>query len=574
MAKLPDFKVFDFSGGLRTDKSDYEADRNELKRLINFDVDERGRLRRRRGIHQFGGTQSGKIIDNSTIFTRNTAGSSPTVYHTLIERDSSPDIWLIYSNWLTTAAAVGDTTLTVAANGLLAASGTVEIEGDLIAYTGKSGTTQLTGVTGIARAHPVGSLVNQIQAIATATTEDYRSGAFTSTINNLLFLNGRVGSATFDGATVTSVADADEPNALFSTNFRDRIYIAGSGATSADPRRVFFSDAGDGTSWTATSFFDVEDERGESVTGFAVLNDALGIFKMNSIFSYDEVQLKQQQWEVGAYNHRVIQKIGKVVYTFCPSGVYATNIFSSKKISDPVKKYLKGFQPTYDTTVGRTVVNTFAGQFEDKYILYIGSITEPETLSDVVLVYDTKKDNWTVHTGYTNFVHFASLSKFITGTTAVATNTITNQERESLFASDNGGKYFRLYDTRFLDNGATRTYRGGDLTYDVFSETITPISAVAETFYLDLGSPGSWKTFSYLNVFVEQGNVNIAYSLDKGAVFTDWIPLGNFKESRRRVPLKDKEGYRIALQISANSADALDILNGFVIETSSFNQAR
>jgi len=384
------------------------------------------------------------------------------------------------------------------------------------------------------------------------------------------------GSGTFDGTNFTAVSDADEPAGIFATNYRDRIYVAGdgtvdgSGTRNGTPNRVSYSDAGDATSWDISNYFDVEDDLGEMITGLRANDDNLFIFKANSIFTYNEVQLKQQLWRVGAYNHFCIQKFGSNFITFGPSGVNLTNGFSAKKISKPIEKYLKKFQPNYDATYGRVITNCFTGQFENKFYLYIGDILNPDDGSqmyDVVFIYDIENNKWNMHDSYTDIAVFSSFAGWGTGLTYVSGNGATPNYIEGLFASDNAGKYYRLFENSYYDSETTRIVRGGDIVANMISEnTGSTISAVCETPFYDLGNPSWWKSFNQLRVLIEKGEFDISYRLDKGTHFTDWISLGNFNQPNELISLPDKKGYRISFKITSNTKDVLSSLNGLIIE--------
>lgn len=580
--KLPDFAVQDFNGGLVTNKGDFQLNKNEFVNTLNLDFDEFGKAKRRRGIRRFSDISSANIIDNSYAFTLNTLGSSPTGYHVLI--DISGNLYNIGGTYTSSAIATTDTSINVGSTSLFAASGNIEIDGDIIAYTGK-GTTSFTGCTGITNAHTAYSAVHQVISTV-ATGIDTRAGGYFALLNNLLFINGRSGSATYDGTTVTAVSDTDEPAGLFATVYRSRMYVAGSGVSdgsgtrNGSPKRVSFSDPGDATSWDVGNYFDVEDDLGEMVTGFKELSDTLLIFKTNSIFAYDEVQLKQKQWGVGAWNHRVVQKIGNSVFTFCPQGVFETNGSSAKDIGQPILAYLKSFRPIYDyqaTSIQRVVINCFAGVFENKYILFIENLTEPETMKNVVLIYDTIRKKWTVHdqyglTGISSFTHFLTTNQFERGAPGVVSSTLkssTTQFREALFGGTNDGKYFRLYDGRFEDSETLlRTQRGGDIIANMIDDNSgKAISTVLETKWYDLGNPSFWKKVGYLTMFVEQGYVDVFYKLDTG-VQSDWYPLGSFNKTTSNskvLPADKNQCYRIKFRFENNTADVLTIFNGFIV---------
>lgn len=571
--KLKDLPIFDLTAGLTTNKADIQMENNELKNSLNYDLDELGRLSRRRGSQQWGDTKSG-IFDDSCVFTLQTAGSAPYTYHLLVDRATNAAIYKIISTYTTSTIAAGATTIATknvsSATGDFTSGATqnAEVNGDLFAYTGIT-TNTLTGVTGTLD-HPAYSLIHQILTVDASIDVDTRCGVYFAVLNNKLFINGRIGSSTFDGTNSTVVSDTNEAAGLFATTYRSRIYVAGSGAADASgvrngsPTKVAYTDAGDATDWGdyTVNFFTVEDELGESITGLKVLNDNLLIFKLNSIFSYDEVQLKQRQWNVGAYNHKVIQRTGGVLYTFCPAGVYATNGLESVLVSSPVEKYLKAFHPIYDSTVGRVVENCFAGTFEGKYFLYLGDLTvDSVSLTDVVLVYDTIKKNWTIYTGLTNITHFGSFNTFDSKIGA------QNQIKECLFAGDNAGKYYRLFEKDYLDWETTRAFHFGDIIPDVISNnTGSAIQTIGELKWYNIADePTQLGKFDRLSVLTETGSFQISYKLDKGDHQTDWVSLGDFKGISSVKP-KDNTGYRVSFKITSNQANVLSKFNGLIIK--------
>lgn len=512
MDELQDEFYIDFTGGVRNDKSDLTKNVNEIVEVLNFDLRQLGRAEKRRGSHQFGDTHASNI-GNSVYWERTALGSTPNTFHIINNNDSPALTRKIVGTRLTAAVSAGDTTITVVSTALFDSSGDIEIEGDLIAYTAKTATT-FTTASG-ALAHDNNNAVHQLDPLdASPNQVDGRSGVYYATLNNLLFINGRAGSATFDGTDETFVADADEPGGLFATTYRQRIYVIGSGiadgagARNGSPIRVSFSNPGDPTAWELTDFFDVEDERGEAGTGLlSSPSDELLIFKRNSFYSYNEVQLKQRDDEVGAYNNAVVQEIDGTIFTFCPAGVYETNGRSVNKISEPVQDYLKDFIPVLDSTAGRVVTNTFAARFDKKYILYIGDIESVDSINDVVLVFDTVTRGWTVWNGFTNFQHLKGLKTFKYENVA--------QGFEGLFGGDSSGKYYRFFSKRYRDvTGVSRFLSNGDLFEDLVSDTGVPITASLQTKLYDLGLPHIYKQFKTLRVLSEGAGFQIAYRLE------------------------------------------------------------
>lgn len=576
MPKLKNFPILDLTEGLITNRSDNLLSNGELKDSLNYELDEQGRLKRRRGIQQYGDTASG-IIDESFVFTFQTLGQSPVTYHLFVDRASDAKLYRLYGNYTTLALTTASTVVTLGNMFTDFSTGIIEINGDLITAPTISSNT-FTGCSGILKAHPAFSGVHQVVSKG-STGVDTRSGAYFSILNNLLVIDGK-GMATYNGTNISEITDTDRPDGLFITNYRDRLYVAGGGGTDAaknrngSPIRVSFSAAGDPTDWGdyTTDFFDVEDDRGESITGLREMNDVFLVFKQNSMFSYDEVQLKQRLWNVGAYNHKVIQKIGELLYTFCPSGVWVTNGASAKNIGKPVDKYLKNFKPDFETTRGRVVINTFSGQFNNKYYLYLHDSTSPKTRSDVVLVYDTLKDKWTVHDSYTNLAHFGSFSTYLSGDPSCITITgqTTAQHGDSLFAGDTGGKYYRLFENTFYDCSTTRTKRGGDIIPNMISNSLgSAVQTIGETKWYNIGDePTQWAKVARIAVLVEQGTFQVSYRLDRGTHITDWTSLGDFKTTISTIKLRENlnTGYRIAFRITSAERDIITIFNGIILK--------
>jgi hypothetical protein len=342
--QLRDKYFLDFSGGIRLDKSDFELKPTEVTKLLNFDVDENGKLHKRLGGQQFGTTISNNGAIHNTVYWERWSGGSVTKFQLVNNRAASGDVvYKVIGSRLSAAITTSSTTISLVSSSGFAASGTVEIDGDIISYAAVS-SNDLTGVTNITSDHIINSAVHQTIALTGDQVVGGR-GVYYAVLNNLLFVQGNSGASTFDGSTLTAVADGDEPNGVFATTYRQRVFTAAVGGAE---NLIYFSDAGDSTAWTSTNFFTVEDSRGGPVTGLHVTPaDELLIFKHTSCFAYDEVTLKQRSSEVGAYNHMVVKTIAGITFTFCPNGVFATNGVSFKKISKPIETFLNDFIPVF-----------------------------------------------------------------------------------------------------------------------------------------------------------------------------------------------------------------------------------
>src|SRR3990167_831634 len=155
--KLNDFIISNFNGGLVTHKSDLEMNKNEFKDTRNLDFDETGKAKRRRGIRLFGAvdssTTSSGIVDESMAFSF-LSSNTAFFYHVFADRATNATLYRLVGTYNTSAVATTDTTITVGSTGEFdSASGNIEINGDIIAYTGTTATT-FTGCSGILKAHP------------------------------------------------------------------------------------------------------------------------------------------------------------------------------------------------------------------------------------------------------------------------------------------------------------------------------------------------------------------------------------------------------------------------------------
>lgn len=544
-------------------------DRSELFDARNVEFNDQGRLIARRGGQQVGDTLSG-TIENGVVFVATPGGSAPGVTFLVNNMGTTAVLSKLLSPGRLATAITTSSTTVVLDSGTgtvpLAASGTIEIEGDLIAYTSKNGdNVTLEGVTGITSSHAAGAAVHQWATVAqSGTAVDARMGIYYASLNNILIINGRSGNIKqMDaGGTITDVSN--EPAILFATNYRDRLYGAGDGSsgTNGSALRVSFSARGDGTSWTtASDWFDVFDQNSQYITGLKVHNDVLGIFKINSIFTYNEVELKQRVINAGAYNHKVIQEIDNSIFTFCPDGIFETNLYSAKQIGEPVRQYWQNFMPTYDATgLMRVVTNTWAATFKNSYYLYIGSVTDPDTTAGVVLEFNTKNRTWTVHNGgFTNFAFLNNFKQFRFGDGSLS-------QTSALFGGDSSGKVWRLFSNMYLNRDGT--WYGSDIFKDLISNTGSPVSVKIETPLYDQGQPALFKTYKRLRVYAESSSFNVEYRVENelGAV-SAYKPLGVVTKNNQTLDFrKDAQGYRVGLRISAVNTNSRPILNGFVLE--------
>lgn len=550
--KIPDKQYMDFSGGINRYKSPYLLKDNELQRGRNFEIDEIGRIKKRRGAYQFGQSISNIIAlhnDNNGFYAANSDSTNVTIYR-------------MYSSINSAAIAVADTSIAKPDTGFVAGPSTIEIEGDIINYAAGGGGASFTTVTNITSAHAQGRSINQWQVL-TSSGGDGDNGVWFTYLNALTIASvySGTGTAMFtiagDG-TVTAISGEPTPSRFLET-FRDRVFCVNNNT-------VYYSNLGSAASWPATvadNSFDIEDQSGEIISAIKQYRKNLIICKPSATYAYPgSLPVRQLSNSFGVFNEHCLQEIGGLLYGFGPSGAFVTNGASFVPISYPIREYLKDmYFPLISGTVPISRIRT--GQFEDKFIIYVNDQTEPDTdanLSQCMFVYHTKKKSWEIWDG----LEAVSAMKYVTSFRAG--NGTRLQNRAALFFASAAGAVFRAFDNRFVETSisASGTRRGGDVYPDMFSNTGTNITFEVLTKPYDLGYPNYKKKFGYLKVFSERPNgTNVAVVIDG----QDPIPLGQLtdKISRFQFP-QGTDGTRCAILFEENSQTQPLILNGVIFE--------
>ena len=137
---------------------------------------------------------------------------------------------------------------------------------------------------------------------------------------------GATGVKYYDGSTLGALS-ASAPCAKYTTVYRDRTLLAN---TNAQPRYVYFSGAGDPTSWDTTNGWL---QVGAPVTGLAALPGALMVFqdvRTSRIRGFtpppdSDMQVDDPLFEIGCTDARSIAVTAGFVVFANPEGVYSSN---------------------------------------------------------------------------------------------------------------------------------------------------------------------------------------------------------------------------------------------------------
>src|SRR3990167_1221556 len=562
MRPIPDKIYRDFSGGIRRDKSPYDLKDNELQRGRNFEIDDQGRIRKRRGSLQFGQDVANIInfhCDANGLFAANYHATQLVVYRL---RSSTND------SALTTATS----SIAVSPSGqFIAGPSSAEVNGDEFSYGSGGGGSPLATVTGISESHAARSVIQQWVSIGTLnSTRTHVSidGCWFTYLNGLTVILSNDSASNSDMSTWDASSIADVPtmdvNARLLETFRDRVFTVLTNGS-----RVYYSNLGVVAFPTTIedNSFDIEDQLGEPITAIKQYRKNLIISKQSSVYAYSgSLPVRQLTTTWGVYNENCLQEIRGLLYGVGPEGAFVSNGVSFVDIGKPVQEYSEA-NSKVDFNSGGDVSEiqlTRTAQWDNKFIIYINDFTDPETglsATKLALVYDTIKKNWVIWRDISASTAFKSLSNFRSGGSVLG----DLQQRPIVLFSE-GTIVYRMFENRTIQRvtAGGRTV-GTDRYSDEYKDAVgTPITMNVVTKPFDLGQPNYRKEWGYLKVFCERPQgMSISAIIDDG----DPIPLGqcNSRINRFKFPPNTK-GTRCALAIDESSINSSAIFNGCIFE--------
>ena len=192
--------------------------------------------------------------------------------------------------------------------------------------------------------------------------------------------------------------------------FLDRVYLWGNATT---PYRLYYSSVltAGAVSWTSgQGYVDIEPEdNGGAPTGLAKVPGYVLIFKRRSMHRWNfSSAFPEALVNIGAYSQESILEAGGICAFYSDSnenekGFYITSgdrpVCISKDNNRPIKKWVDAISDTA-TVAGYATETVFAWS--------VGNLTvDGETFSNVVLRYNRKLNQWSIHTYPTAFTCFA-----------------------------------------------------------------------------------------------------------------------------------------------------------------------
>lgn len=221
---------------------------------------------------------------------------------------------------------------------------------------------------------------------------------------NILYVTTKSGNAwQFDGTTWTEITDytldGDDagdhfPRAAFLETNYERVWAANLFDNATEhASRIWFSEIGDATDWSATDWIDVDPDDGTVITGLKVFGGNLMVFKERAVYSLggsdvNTFSLFPLDSDIGTTCPKTIQSEGDRIIFFDPlTGVWQFDGSSFTKLDDKINLHLLdgiNFSASHRSS---------AFMWQGRYYLSVpwGSDSYPSR----TFVYDLRNNAWT-----------------------------------------------------------------------------------------------------------------------------------------------------------------------------------
>jgi len=455
------FRKFRLVGGMNTEVNPLVMVEGETELMLNATTDKLGSWQKRLGTTMWGDQA---VSGNDVLGIHHYANSAGTASHQLLvvndSADTNSDIFRIVSSTLDGAITTSDTTIRIANGTEFNSSGTIEVEGDLITYTGKSG-NDLTTVTGITSNHVTGLTVRQWQITNSNDRANNRT-RFVNFLNRAIRVNGSDAMKAYNGGSWETTGNPINPdNAATAVSlievYADRLFTAGG---SSFPDRLYGSSmpsvSGNVTWSTGTQiidrvgttgfYIDINPEDGQNITALERNGNLLLIFKERSLYTWDGASTQADVLvDVGAVSQEAVITISNITFFLGRSkknlGIYAFTGGYPKLISRKIKRWIDNIDQSNLSSI-------VSGADDDHVYFYVGniafsndSIYGTRTFNNVWLVYTLSQDSWSVY----DDLHAQVFGYFV------------SSGKEILVFGDNSGRAFEFGRGQRDDDGEGQT---------------------------------------------------------------------------------------------------------------------
>ena len=281
---------------------------------------------------------------------------------------------------------------------------------------------------------------------------------FVQASNRLFGFNG-LEVVDIDSSLTVTRNRSGVPTAKFGVWFHNYLFTAN---TASNPSRLQWSDIGDPTTFTVGNHFDVNPNDGDEITGLAIINDELFVFKKNTIWSITGwsgatfsattaagQNTNSKLFGYGAVSHQSIVNTGRDLYYLSfVGGIPAIRSFQQTLFAETIEQGV--VSEDVETTlngVNKAQLSKCVGVYDGKYI-YWALPNGANTTNNLVLVFDPERRrkttlgvlrSWVKWTGITPSQYWVS--------------TISGQAKVYFGDATTGGFVFEQGTSTHEDNG-------------------------------------------------------------------------------------------------------------------------
>lgn len=281
---------------------------------------------------------------------------------------------------------------------------------------------------------------------------------FTKAGNYLFGFNGTEVVDVDSSLTVTRNRST-VPLGTYAIWFHNYLFVA---TTTANPSRLSFSNLDDPTVFTAADFIDVNPDDGDTITGLAVINDELFVFKQftiwtitgwsGSTFSATTIagqNLNSKIYGYGCVSHQSIVNTGRdLFYLSFLGGIPYIRSFLQTTFAETIEQGIvsSDLEATLDG-VNKSQLSKVAGVYDGRYI-YWAFPNAAATTNDLVLVFDPEKKVKVGSNVYRSWVTWTGITP-----SQYTVSTISGRSKVYFGDATTGGFVFEQGTSEFTDNG-------------------------------------------------------------------------------------------------------------------------
>ena len=205
--------------------------------------------------------------------------------------------------------------------------------------------------------------------------------------DNVYFTNGTDTCFKWDGSTASDVSGM--PKGTILAVYRNKLLTAG---VTGEEYRFYFSNIGDGDTWTtASDYVDVRTgNEKEPIIALKVINDRVLIFKERSIHMWDETQRIEISSGIGIESPRSVVNLGDEIIFWNKDNVFVTTGSRIVPIGDQIQKTIQ--------SLNRDRLNQVAGGYY-KDNVYFAVPESGETNNTQMFIYNIPLRNWRIYDG-------------------------------------------------------------------------------------------------------------------------------------------------------------------------------